>query len=250
MIMLTQQEQLKFSRQIMLNKVGEQGQIALTKAKVLIIGLGGLGNPVALYLAAMGVGKLTLVDGDNIEVSNLPRQILFSENDVTTNKADTAAEKLQHQYPECDIEVIDEMFDADLAEFYLTNNDIVVDCTDNINSRYLINQLCVHYKVPLVIGAATGFDGQHLFVNPQDKNSACYHCLYPSSEKAPANNCQTAGIASPILAIVAGMQALSVFNYVTLGTSPTNLLSLFDGITMRWQQFNLQKNKHCEVCSQ
>ena len=248
--MLTQQEQLKYSRQIMLNKVGEQGQRALSQASVVIIGLGGLGNPTALYLAAMGIGKLILIDGDTIEISNLPRQILFDQNQLQQNKADAATEKLQRQYPDCDIEVVDEMFDAELAEFYLPNADIVLDCTDNIHSRYLINQLCVQYKVPLVIGAATGFDGQHLFVNSQDNNSACYHCLYPSSEKAPTNNCQTLGIASPVLAIVSGMQALTVFNYITLNKAPTNLLSLFDGLTHRWQQFNLQKNKQCQVCAQ
>jgi sulfur carrier protein ThiS adenylyltransferase len=247
--MLTSQEQLKYSRQIMLNKVGEQGQLALSNAKVMIIGLGGLGNPCALYLAAQGVGKLTLIDGDKVEVSNLPRQILFSENELTYNKADAAAEKLQQQYPECEIEVIDEMFDVELADFYLPEHDIVLDCTDNIKSRYLINQLCVQYKTPLVIGAATGFDGQHLFVNPQDNNSACYHCLYPSDEKAPANNCQTHGIASPVLAIVAGMQTLTAFNYLTHNCNATNLLSLFDGISQRWQQFNLQKNIHCKVCN-
>ena len=246
--MLTPQEQLKYSRQIMMAKIGEKGQIAISNASVLIIGLGGLGNPAALYLAAMGIGQLTLIDGDNIEISNLPRQILFSENEIQNNKADAAAEKLQQQYPDCEIEIIDEMFDAELADFYLPNSDIVLDCTDNINSRYLINQLCVQYKVPLVIGAATGFDGQHLFVNPQDNKSACYHCLYPTTEKAPANNCQTAGIASPVLAIIAGMQALTTFKYITQNNTPTNLLSLFDGLSNQWQQFNLKKNNQCKIC--
>lgn len=247
--MLSQQQQLKYSRQIMINKVGEQGQIALTQATVLIIGIGGLGNPAALYLAAAGVGKLILVDGDNIETSNLPRQILFSEQDLNNNKADTASDKLQQQFPDCTIEVIDEMFDQELADYYLNDVDLVLDCTDNINSRYLINKLCVQSKTPLIIGAATGFDGQHLMVNPLDDNSACYHCLYPSSEKAPANNCQTAGILGPVLAIIAGMQALTAIKYITANKVPTNQLSLFDGLTNQWQQFNINKNSQCKICA-
>ena len=247
--MLTTQQQLKYSRQIMMTKVGEQGQIALTQATVLIIGVGGLGNPAALYLAAAGVGKLILVDGDTIEISNLPRQVLFNEQDINNNKADVACDKLQQQFPDTEIEVIDEMFDQELADYYLNEVDIVLDCTDNINSRYLINQLCVHSKTPLVIGAATGFDGQHLMVDSNDKNCACYHCLYPSSEKAPANNCQTSGILGPVLSIVSGMQALTAIKHITGNKVPTNQLSLFDGLTNQWQQFNISKNSQCEICA-
>jgi sulfur carrier protein ThiS adenylyltransferase len=247
--MLTKQQQLKYSRQIMMKNIGDQGQIALSRATILIIGVGGLGNPAALYLAAAGVGKLVLVDGDNIEISNLPRQILFGEQDINQNKADTASDTLQRQFPDTEIEVIDEMFDQELAEYHLNEVDLVLDCTDNINSRYLINKLCVQNKTPLIIGAATGFDGQHLMVNPLDDKSACYHCLYPSTEKSPANNCQTAGILGPVLSIVSGMQALSAIKYITKNKTPINQLSLFDGLTNQWQQFNIHKNSQCEVCS-
>jgi len=246
--MLTQQQQLKYSRQIILNKIGEQGQITLSKATVLIVGVGGLGSPAALYLAAAGVGKLILADGDNIELSNLPRQILFSEQDINNNKADSASDKLQQQFSDCTIEVIDEMFDQEMADYYLPQVDLVLDCTDNITSRYLINQVCVQHKTALIIGAAAGFDGQHLMVNPLDDNSACYHCLYPSTEKSPANNCQTAGILGPILSIVSGMQALTAIKFLTGNKVPTNQLSLFDGLTNQWQQFNISKNNQCNVC--
>jgi len=245
---LSQQEQLKYSRQIMLKKIAEQGQLALFKAKVLIIGMGGLGNPAALYLAAAGVGKLVLVDGDTIATSNLARQILFSAQTVKLNKADVAAEKLQQQFPDSNVEVIDEMFDQELADYYLPNIDIVLDCTDNINSRYLINQACVNHKVPLIIGAATGFDGQHMMFNPHNDNSACYHCFYPSSQQTPANNCQTAGIMGPVLAIIGGMQALNAIKYLTGNAVPINELSLFDGLSNQWQQFKINKNPNCKVC--
>lgn len=248
--MLTSQEQLKYSRQIMMDNIGEQGQMALRNAKVLIVGVGGLGNPVSLYLAAAGVGTLYIADGDTIELSNLPRQIQFSEQDINQNKADTAAQKLAEQFPDCDIEAIDEMLDEELCDYYLPQVDLVLDCSDNIKTRYLINQACVNHKVPLVVGAATGFDGQQLVVDPREETSACYHCLFPASEKAPANNCQTLGILGPVLAIVAGMQALQAIKLLTNNRVQINQLNLFDGLSNQWQQFKMKKQESCSVCSE
>jgi len=249
---LTTQEQLKYSRQIMIKKIGEQGQVALRNAKVLIVGVGGLGNPVSLYLAAAGVGTLYLADGDTIELSNLPRQIQFSEQDVNQNKADIAADKLNSQFPDSDVEAIDEMLDQELCDYYLPQVDLVLDCSDNIQTRYLINQVCVAHKVPLVIGAATGFDGQQLVVDPRDESSACYHCLFPSSETPPANNCQTLGILGPVLAIIAGMQALQAIKILTGNSTKhdaqINQLNLFDGLSNQWQQFAMKKQENCRVC--
>ncbi|GAA0822532.1 HesA/MoeB/ThiF family protein [Colwellia asteriadis] len=246
--MLSNQEQLKYSRQIMLTNIGEQGQIALRNAKVLILGVGGLGNPASLYLAAAGVGTLFLADGDVIELSNLPRQILFTENDIDNNKADVAAEKLQAQFPDTNIEVIDEMLDKELCDYYLEQVDVVLDCSDNIQTRYLINQACVEHKVPLIVGAATGFDGQQLTIDPRDNNSACYHCLFPASEKAPANNCQTIGIMGPVLAMVAGMQTLQAIKLLTGNPVQINQLNMLDGLSNQWQQFTMKKQKSCTVC--
>jgi len=247
---LTTQEQLKYSRQIMMNKIGEQGQIALRNAKVLVVGVGGLGNPVSLYLAAAGVGTLYLADGDTIEISNLPRQIQFSEQDINQNKAEVAADKLNAQFPDSDIEAIDDMLDQELCDYYLPQVDLVVDCSDNIKTRYLVNQACITYKVPLVVGAATGFDGQQLVVDPRDNSSACYHCLFPASEKAPANNCQTLGILGPVLAIVAGMQSLQAIKILTGNKAQINQLNLFDGLSNQWQQFTMKKQKNCCVCGE
>lgn len=234
----------------MLNKIGQEGQTALQNAKVLILGVGGLGNPASLYLAAAGVGTLFIADGDVIELSNLPRQILFGEDDINTNKADVAAEKLQAQYPDIYIEAIDEMFDKELCDYYLPQVDVVLDCSDNIQTRYLINQACVEHKVPLVVGAATGFDGQQLTVDPRDESSACYHCLFPAAEKEPANNCQTVGIIGPVLAMVAGMQALQTIKLLTGNKVQINQLSMLDGLSNQWQQFNMKKQKNCTVCGE
>ena len=148
--MLSANEKLRFSRQTMLKGIGEQGQQALKNARVLIVGIGGLGNPVSAYLNAAGIGNIYLVDGDTIDISNLHRQILFNEHDIDTNKADIAAEKLQQLNTSTNIEVLDEMLDAELADYYLPLVDLVLDCTDNINTRYLINQKCIEHKKPLI----------------------------------------------------------------------------------------------------
>jgi sulfur carrier protein ThiS adenylyltransferase len=247
--MLSNQELLRFSRQTMLKGIGEQGQQALKKASVLIIGIGGLGNPVSLYLNAAGVGNIYLVDGDSIESNNLHRQILFNETDIGQNKADTAAEKLQQLNSSTNIEILDEMLDKELADYYFPLVDLVIDCTDNITARYLINQKCIEHKKPLVIGAATGFDGQHMFVNPNIPDSACYQCLFPTDKKSPENNCQTIGILGPVLAIIGGMQALQAIKFLTGNSVATNQLNIFDGLNNSWQQFALKKQVKCPICS-
>lgn len=246
--MLTQQEQLRYSRQIMLKSIGEDGQIALRNAKVLIVGMGGLGNPVSLYLAAAGIGTLLVADGDKVDVTNLQRQVLFTEHDIDESKADIAAEKLQLNNSDVAIEVIDEMLDDELCDFYIPTVDVVIDCTDNIQTRYMLNTHCVNNKIPLVVGAATGFDGQQLVVDPRNDESACYHCLFPESKKAPVNNCQTVGILGPILAIVAGMQSLQTIKLLTGNKVHVNQLNLFDGLSNQWQQFTIKKQENCKVC--
>lgn len=232
----------------MLNKFGEEGQIALQKAKVLIVGIGGLGNPAAQYLAASGVGTLLLADGDSIEITNLPRQTLFSESDIGEKKADVAQQKLQAQYPEVEIEVIDEMLDEELVQYYIPQVDVVLDCTDNMKARYLLNTICVNLKKPLMIGAATGFDGQCLVVDTNKEDSACYQCLFPASQKAPEQNCQTLGILGPVLAIIAGMQSLQAIKHIIGIDVATNELQLLDGLSASWQKFSIPKNSNCLIC--
>ena len=247
--MLSPQEQLRFSRQTMLKSIGEQGQQALKNAKVMIVGLGGLGNPASLYLNAAGIGTLYLVDGDTIDMSNLPRQVLFNDSQVSQSKADTAAEQLQLQSSGTEIEVLDEMLDEELADYYFPLVDLVLDCTDNITTRYLINQKCLEHKKPLIIGAATGFDGQYMFVEPNIADSACYQCLFPINKKAPENNCQTLGILGPVLAIVGGLQALQAIKFLTGNKVATNRLNIFDGLNNSWQQLSIKKQRHCPACS-
>lgn len=246
--MLSHQEQIRFSRQIMLKRIGEQGQHALKNAKVLIVGLGGLGNPVSLYLNAAGVGHLILVDGDNIEESNLPRQIIFNETDVEQNKAETASDKLRAQNSDSSIETLDEMLDEELADYYFPLVDLVLDCTDNVKTRFMINKKCVEHKVPLIIGAATGFDGQHMFVEPNNEQSACYQCLFPNNQNVAENNCQTLGITGPVLSIIGGIQALQAIKFLTGNNIDINQLNMFDGLGNNWQKFNVKKQPQCAIC--
>ncbi|WP_286219627.1 HesA/MoeB/ThiF family protein [Thalassotalea agarivorans] len=235
---------------MMVSKIGEQGQLKLQQASVLIVGMGGLGNPMVAYLGSAGLGKLVLVDGDDIDYTNLQRQVLFTEQDVGANKAETLQQFMQNQNSAVDIEVVDEMLDEELAEYYIPQVDVVIDCTDNIETRYLLNRLCVSHKVPLIVGAATGFDGQHMVVNSNEQDNACYECLFPSSQKAPIVNCQTVGIVGPVLSIIAGMQALHTIKLITGLPVKYNTLFAFDGMDMQWQQFTIGKQESCPICNQ
>lgn len=246
--MLTTEEQLRYNRQIILEKIGEAGQLALRNAKVMVIGMGGLGNPTSLYLTAAGVGTLFIADGDSVDITNLQRQILFNDQDIDLNKADVASAKLQAYNHDTAIEVIDEMIDEEICDYYFPQMDVVLDCTDNLKTRYLINRKCVQHSIPLVVGAATGFDGQQLVVDPRDEQSACYQCVFPQTAKAPVNNCQTIGILGPVLAIIAGMQVLQTIKLLTKNPVQLNQLNLFDGFNNQWQQFNFTKQPNCPVC--
>lgn len=249
--MLTAQEHIRYGRQIMLNQIGEQGQLALQRAKVLIVGMGGLGCPVSLYLASAGIGNLVLCDGDKIEASNLQRQVLYTPDDIGENKAEVAAQKLTQQNPLIEVEAVDEMFDSELAESYLPEVDLVIDCTDSLSARYLLNQTCYELNVPLIIGAATGFDGQTMMIDPQ-QSSACYQCLFPASKSSESvdnnQNCQTLGILGPVLAIIAGMQSLTAIKHLAKLPVNINQLQLFDGLSQQWQQFTIAPQTSCPVC--
>lgn len=251
--MLTTNEQLKYQRQIMLKQIGESGQLALQKSKVLIVGLGGLGHPVAMYLAAAGIGELFLADGDDVDVSNLQRQVLFNQQDIGENKAQRVSDKLLVQNPDIDIEVIDEMLDEETAEYYCSLVDIVIDCTDNINTRLLLNKVSYEHGKTLISGAATGFDGQCFVLNrlsseDQTPTHGCYQCLIPSEQDVPARNCATVGIIGPILGIVGSMQALMCIKTIVGLNVPSHQLMVFDGMFQQWQSFNLTANQHCPVC--
>lgn len=242
---LSIEQSKRFSRHLLLEQVGEVGQLKLQQAKVMIIGLGGLGNPAALYLAAAGVGELHLVDGDSVEVSNLQRQILFREQDVDELKVDAAQRNLEDVNSRIELiphatAVNDENIDALLQQV-----DVVLDCTDNFCSRRLINKACRAAGIPLVSGAAIRFEGQLVLFDFRQPDSPCYQCLYPEGRKEPQLNCANSGVLGPILGVIASMQALTAIKLIVGLPAQAGQLQLFDGLTMRWQSFQIKPAAEC-----
>lgn len=246
--MLSDNELLRYSRHLLLEEVGESGQQKLKDASVLIIGMGGLGSPAALYLASAGIGHLVLSDFDDIEVSNLQRQITYQTNDIGDSKVEVTKRKLQQINPDIKVRSINKQMAAEQLTMELTMVDLVLDCTDNMSSRQMINKACVDAKTPLIVGAAIRLEGQLMFFDHRDLDSPCYHCLFPSSEEQ-ALNCSNSGIIGPVVGTIGTLQALEAIKYfVGLPSGIKNKLKLFDGKTLDWQTFVINKDPKCAVC--
>ena len=240
---------LRYSRQILLPDVDIDGQQALLDAKVLIIGMGGLGSPVAMYLAAAGVGHLYLSDFDTVDLSNLQRQIVHGEADIGKSKVTSACETLADINPLINLTPITEKLDAQQLLAYATEVDVVVDCTDNLATRFMINEACVQARKPLVSGAAIRLEGQITVYPNQDNNTACYRCLY-RQETLPTETCSQTGVIAPLVGIIGSMQALETMKVIMgLGESLAGRLLLLDASTMEWCEMALSKNPQCPVCA-
>ncbi len=238
---------LRYSRHILLPELDIAGQEALLNSHVLIIGVGGLGNSAAQYLAASGIGTLTLADGDTVELSNLQRQILFSENDIGKNKAQVAKDALTHHPSSINtLEIFLSNTELDSA---IQQADIVLDCTDNFKARSLINQYCIKHKIILISGAAIQWHGQIAIYDFQNTDSACYQCLYQSLGNEDLS-CNQKGIAAPVVGIIGSIQALETLKVITQpGTTLFNKLLVFNGLEQQWKSFKISKNVNCPVCS-
>ncbi len=248
--MLSDDEILRYSRHLLLEEVGESGQKALKKARVLIIGLGGLGSPAAIYLAAAGVGSLLVADFDVLEVSNLQRQIAYQSSDIGANKAALIKQRLANLNPQIRVRTVNRKMDQAQLMMELMMVDLVLDCTDNMASRQMINAACVQAKVPLIVGAAIRFEGQLMFFDHAQADSACYHCLFPGTEEETLN-CSNSGVLGPVVGTIGTMQALeAIKKLVGLPSALTNRLKLFDGKTLNWQTFTISKDPQCSVCGQ
>lgn len=248
--MLNDDQLLRYSRQIMLPKLDISGQQALLDASVLVIGAGGLGCPAALYLAASGVGKLLLNDFDDVEPSNLQRQIAHTESDVGCSKVESLTNSLQGINSSIQIESLGiRLNEAELCE-QVSGVDVVLDCSDNFETRHLINKVCVDARKPLVSGAAIGFDGQIAVFDSRDKNAPCYHCLYPAGPEANVS-CAENGVLSPVVGVVGAMQALEAIKLIAgIGVSLTGVLLIFDALKADWRRLKLNKDRKCPVCSE
>lgn len=246
---MNDQQLLRYSRHILLDEIGIEGQQNLLAAHVLVIGAGGLGSPAALYLAASGVGQLSLVDHDTVDLTNLQRQIAHTSARVGMAKVASAQLSLQQINPEITINALHERAqDARLHEL-VASSDVVLDCSDNFATRHAVNQACVQHKVPLVSGAAVRLDGQISVFDARDSTSPCYACLFPPEQEFEDVQCSTMGIFAPLVGIIGAMQAAEALKLlVPFGQSLAGRLLLLDGRNMSWDTIKIARNAACSVC--
>ena len=239
---------LRYSRQIMLPQCDIEGQHKLLAAKVLIVGAGGLGSPAAMYLAAAGVGNITIYDNDEVELSNLQRQIAHHTPDIGTDKVISTRQTLNNLNPEINITAVKQRLTGEELNFEVKTADVVLDCSDNFSTRFAINKACVSYQTPLVSGAAIGFEGQVAVFTPGKDNSPCYNCLY-SNEGEDIQNCASNGVIAPITGIIGSIQALETMKLIlTIGEPLWGRLLLLDSLSMEWNTMKLRKNPACPTC--
>ncbi|MDI1230454.1 MAG: molybdopterin-synthase adenylyltransferase MoeB [Methylobacter sp.] len=240
---------LRYSRQIMLPQIDIEGQQKLLAANVLIIGAGGLGSPAAIYLAAAGIGTITIYDNDVVDLSNLQRQIAHHTPDIGTDKVISTRQTLNKLNPEVKVRAIKQRLDGEQLDFEVRQADVVLDCSDNFSTRFAINSACVKQQTPLVSGAAIRFEGQVTVFTPGKNDSPCYNCLY-HNDGEELQNCATNGVIAPITGIVGSIQALEAMKLImNIGEALTGRLLLLDGLTMEWNTMKLRKNPDCPTCS-
>ena len=244
---LSEKELDRYSRQVMLEEIGYQGQLKLKQAKVCVVGVGGLGNPITARLVAMGVGKLRIVDRDVIELSNLHRQTMFNEDDVGQVKVETAAKKLRKLNPEVVIEELPVSINDFTAVDVVDGCDVVIDALDSVNARYSLNKACVEKKIPFVTGGAVGVTGQSFTILPTE--SACYHCLFPALDEDSMPTCSIEGVHPSILSIIAGVEVSEAVKIIT-GKKPslTEKLLHVDLENLDFEYIKTSKVDECSVC--
>ncbi|MFT5063019.1 MAG: molybdopterin/thiamine biosynthesis adenylyltransferase [Gammaproteobacteria bacterium] len=252
-IEFSRDELIRYSRQLRLKNVGINGQQKLRDAHVVIIGMGGLGCPAASYLAASGVGTLSVVDHDHIEASNLQRQLLYRDADIGQSKAETAARELRLINPH--IKVVSYPVKQKEVIAVIRSADVVLDCCDNFDSRYQTNALCREAGVALVSGAAIRMEGQLVSFAFNHAKTPCYNCLFPETDNAPADSCDSAGILPPVVGQIGAAQALEAIKLITASASEESSdknvkLQLFDATTFTWRSLNVASDPSCNVCSQ
>ena len=240
---------LRYSRHILLPQIGYEGQQKLVEGHVLIIGAGGLGAPAALYLAAGGVGRLTICDFDAVDLTNLQRQIIHTTQSVGLNKAVSAQQALTAINPEVTVQTIDRRMDAAELMRLAAEADVVIDCSDNFETRYALNQVCVTLRKPLVSGAAIGFEGQVTVFDHRNDDSPCYHCLFPDMGAEEAMRCAENGVFAPLVGMIGTTQAAEAMKLLLgLGASLQGRLLLLDVLAMEWRSIRLHRDPVCKVC--
>jgi molybdopterin-synthase adenylyltransferase len=247
---MNDEQLLRYSRHILLDEIGIEGQQRALAASVLIIGAGGLGSPAALYLAAAGIGRLVLVDDDDVDLTNLQRQVMHTTARVGRPKVESAREALLQINPEIEVVALRERVDdARLAEL-VPQAAVVLDCSDNFATRHAVNRACVAHKVPLVSGAVIRFDGQVSVFDARRADSPCYSCLFPQDQAFTDAACSSMGVFAPLVGVVGAMQAAEALKLaMQVGQSLAGRLLLLDGRAMEWTSIHLSRNPACPVCS-
>lgn len=246
---MNDQQLLRYSRHILLPEIGVEGQQKLLAAHALVVGAGGLGCSSALFLAASGVGALTLCDGDTVDLTNLQRQILHRTSGIGKPKVDSARATLAEINPEVRVSALNARADeAHLAEL-AAQADVVLDCSDNFATRYALNRVCAQLKKPLVSGAATRFDGQVTVFDARQPHSPCYQCLYPEQAGAEETRCAIMGVFAPLVGVIGSLQAAEALKLLMgAGTSLCGRLLVMDGLNMELRTIKLKKDEACTVC--
>ncbi len=244
---MNDQQLLRYSRQIMLPQLDYQGQQKLLNAKVLIIGLGGLGSPIALYLAAAGVGELHLNDFDHVDLSNLQRQIAHTTERVGQSKVHSAAAAIRQLNPEIKVITLSERLTASQLAAEVDAVDLVIDASDNFETRFAINAACVQQKTPLISGAVIRFEGQVTTILP---GGPCYRCLYQEDDNHEAERCSETGVLAPLPGIIGSIQATEALKQLAaIGAPLQGKLLLMDALTMEWRTLRYQRDPSCPVCN-
>jgi molybdopterin/thiamine biosynthesis adenylyltransferase len=240
---------LRYSRHILLDEVGIEGQQLLVDSHVLIVGAGGLGSPVAMYLAASGIGHISIADHDVVDLTNLQRQIAHTTGRVGHPKVESAAQAMQALNPEVRVTTLANKLDAAQLDALVPNVTVVVDCCDNFETRQAVNAACVKHKVPLVSGAAIRMDGQLAVYDARDEKSPCYACIFPPDQAPEEILCSTMGVLAPLVGVIGTMQALETVKLITgIGSRLTGSLQMLDGRAMEWNEVRLKRNASCPVC--
>ncbi|MFZ6648717.1 HesA/MoeB/ThiF family protein [Undibacterium sp. TJN25] len=242
---------LRYSRHILLEQIGIEGQQRISAAHALIIGAGGLGSPAAFYLASAGVGTLTLVDDDEVDLTNLQRQILHTTERVGQAKVASGKQALNQINPDVQVIALKERAEGARLDALVQAANVVLDCSDNFATRHAVNRACVRLKKPLVSGAAISFDGQISVFDSRDAISPCYACLFPPDQPFEEALCSTMGVFAPLVGIIGTMQAAEALKLLTgLGKTLVGRLLLLDAQDMEWTQIKIARNAACPVCGQ
>jgi molybdopterin-synthase adenylyltransferase len=240
---------LRYSRHILLDELGIEAQQRFAAAHALVIGAGGLGAPACMYLAAAGVGILTVVDPDRVDLTNLQRQIIHTTAAVARPKVESARATLQALNPEVEVRALEARADAALLAELVPQATVVLDCSDNFATRHAINAACVAQRVPLVSGAALRFDGQVATFDPRDARSPCYGCIFPPDQAFEEAACSTMGVFAPLVGIVGAMQAAEALKVIAgVGSTLAGRLQMFDALRAEWNTMRIERQPDCPVC--